>query len=78
MQTLFIVIHFLITALLIAGSLVHASGSEGLGALGGSSEVYRGSTPRGFEGVISKWMEYIAWAFLVSSFLSAVLVPNFL
>jgi len=78
MKTVFIIIHFLITLLLIAGSLFHASGSEGLGALGGSTEVFRGSSAKGFEGVIAKWMEYIAWAFLVSAFLSAVLIPRFL
>jgi len=77
MTTLFLVIHFLVTALLIGGILLQASKGEGLGALGGGSEVFRGGGSKGFEGVIDKWTEYLAWTFLATSFLSAVLIPKF-
>ena len=77
MTTMFLAIHFLVTGLLIIGILLQAAKGEGLGALGGGSEVFRGSSSKGFEGVLEKWTEYLAWTFLATSFLSAVLIPKF-
>lgn len=77
MTTVFLFVHFLVTTLLIGGILIQAAKGEGLGALGGGSEVFRGSSAKGFEGAVEKWTEYMAWAFLVTSFLSAVLIPKF-
>ena len=77
MRLVFVIIHFIVTVTLIGGILIQTSKSAGLGGLGGGSDtVFRGST-KGFEGFIEKWMVYLAYGFLVTSFLSAILVPKF-
>ena len=67
-------IHFIMTLLLIGGILITASKSEGLGALGGSSEVFRGSSAKGFKGMVERWMVYLAYGFLGTSFLSYIFI----
>ncbi len=77
MKILFYVIHFGITVLLIGGILIQTSKSEGLGALGGGSDsVFRGSA-KGFEAFVEKWMKWLAYGFLVSCFLSAIIIPKY-
>ncbi len=77
MRTLFFVVHFFITIVFVGAILIQESKSEGLGALGGGSEVFRGSGSKGIEGLIEKWITYLAWGFLATSFLSAILIPRF-
>ena len=78
MKTVFMIIHMLVTVILIGGTLIQTSKGEGLGALGGGSDgVFRGAT-KGFEGFIDKWMVYLAYAFLVTAFLSSVIIPKYL
>ena len=77
MITFFMIIQFLVTILLIAGMMMHVSNAEGLGSLGGSTDLFRGSSTKGIEGLLEKWVGYLAWTFLAISFLSAVLVPKF-
>lgn len=78
-NTFFTVIHFIVTALLIAGILVHTTKSEGLGGTigGGSDSLYRGSGAKGFEAFIEKMMVYMAWAFLGTSLLVGLILPKF-
>ena len=77
MKVVFLIIHFTVTILLVGGILIQTSKSEGLGALGGGSDsVFRGSA-KGFEGFIDKWMVYLAYGFLISSFLSAIIIPKY-
>ncbi len=77
MIIVFLVIHFGLTVFLIGGILIQTSKSEGLGALGGGSDgVFRGSA-KGFEAFVEKWMVYLAYGFLVSSFLSAIIIPKY-
>jgi protein translocase SecG subunit len=75
----FTVIHFAITALLIAGILVHTTKSEGLGGTigGGSDTLYRGSGAKGFEAFVEKMMVYMAWGFLGTSLLVGLILPKF-
>jgi protein translocase SecG subunit len=77
--TFFTVIHFIITAFLIAGILIHTTKSEGLGGTigGGSDTVYRGSGAKGFEAFVEKMMVYMAWAFLGTSLFVGLIVPKF-
>lgn len=77
MKVLFMVVHFLVTVVFIGGILLQTSKSEGLGALGGGSEVFRGGGSKGIEGMIERWITYLAWGFLATSFLSALLIPRF-
>ncbi|HOC92376.1 MAG TPA: preprotein translocase subunit SecG [bacterium] len=74
MKTVILLIQFLITVALIGGSILQAAKSEGLGALGGSSEVYRGNSAKGFQAIVDKWMVYIAYAFLGVSLLCYIVV----
>ena len=77
MKIVIVAIHFIVTILLVGGILIQTSKSEGLGALGGGSDsVFRGAT-KGFEGFIDKWMVYLAYGFLITSFLSAIIAPKF-
>ncbi|MFA6450050.1 MAG: preprotein translocase subunit SecG [bacterium] len=77
MKIAFMIIHLFVAGLLVGGILIQTSKSEGLGGLGGGSDtVFRGAT-KGFEGFIDKWMKYLAYGFLVSSFLSAVILPKY-
>jgi protein translocase SecG subunit len=77
MKLVFIIIHFIVAMLLIGGILIQTSKSEGLGSLGGGSDtVFRGAT-KGFEGFIEKWMVWLAYGFLFTSFLSAVIAPKY-
>lgn len=77
MDIAFMIIHLLITIGLIAGLMLKASQSEGLGALGGASDsLFKGSSAKGFEALVEKAVKYFAWIFLVSSFVSAVILPK--
>lgn len=78
MEIFFLSIHFLIAVLLIVGILIHASKSEGLGALGGGSSdsLFRGSSAKGFEAFVEQTLKYVAWAFLITSFFSAIFLPR--
>ncbi len=78
MKIFFLVIHFLVTALLVASIAVQSSKSEGLGSLGGGSDtVYRGSSAKGFDALLEKWTVYLAYGFLGTAFLSAIIIPRF-
>lgn len=74
MKAALLVLHFLVTLLLIAGIILSSSKSEGLGALGGSSEVFRGSSAKGLDAIVEKWMVYLAYGFLVTSLLSYIFI----
>lgn len=76
-KTLFLVIHFFVTMFFIVGTAFQASRSEGLGSIGGGSEVFRGQKAGGLAAVLDVWMEKLAWIFLFSCLLSAVIVPRF-
>jgi len=74
-KILLLIVHFIITVLLIGGILIQTSRSEGLGGMGGGSDtVFRGSSAKGFEALVEKWMVYLAYAFLGSSLLSYIVV----
>ena len=77
-NTFFTVIHFIVTALLIAGILVHTTKSEGLGGTigGGSDTLYRGSGAKGFEAFVERAMVYIAWTFLGTSLIVGLFIPK--
>lgn len=77
LQTVFIALHFIITAILVAGILVHTTKSEGLGGTigGGSDTLYRGSGAKGFTAFVENNLRYVAWAFLVSSLLAGAILP---
>jgi protein translocase SecG subunit len=75
MKSVFLVVHFLITLLLIAGVMIQTSKSEGLGSIGGGSDtLFRGSSAKGFEGMVEKWLVYLAYGFLATSFLTALVI----
>lgn len=75
-KVLMFVIHFLVTGLLVIGMVVMASKSDSGALFGGSGDVYRGAT-KGFEGFVERWMKYLAYGFLITSFLSALVMPRF-
>lgn len=78
MQVFFLVIHFTVTLLLVGGILIQTSKSAGLGGLGGGSDtIFRGSSAKGFEAFIERWMVYLAYGFLATSFLSAMIIPRY-
>lgn len=76
-KTLFLIVHFIVSVLFIAGTAFQASRSEGLGSIGGGSEVFRGQKATGISAILDNWMEKLAWIFLFSALLSAVIVPRF-
>jgi protein translocase SecG subunit len=76
MRIFVFIIHFFVTILLVGGTLVQTSKADGGSLFGGGGDVFRGAT-KGFEGFIEKWMLYLAYAFLATSFLSAIIMPKY-
>lgn len=77
MKILFLIIHFFVCVAFIGGTAFQVSRSEGLGSVGGGSDVFRGQQAHGMEAVLELWMKRLAWTFLVSAILSAIIVPRF-
>ncbi len=76
MKILLFTIHFIITALFIAGITISQSKSDGMGALGGSSHTFK-ATAGGIEALLEKWLRVLAWVFLASCVVSAFFVGKF-
>jgi preprotein translocase subunit SecG len=71
MKSFFLVLQFFIAIALIISVLLHTAKGEGLGGIGGAARIF--GTPKGME----KGLDRITWgcaiAFLVISFLLAIL-----
>ena len=78
MQIAYLLVHLIVCVLLIAGTIIQSSRSEGFGSMfGGSSETFHRKT-HGFDAFVDKVIMYLAWIFLGTSILSAVILPRFL